>query len=57
MKVDKATGKPLAGATLVVKDNEGKVIEEFVTTEEPHTITGLKDGEYTVEEIAAPEGY
>lgn len=57
LKVDKATGKPLAGATLVVKDNEGKVIEEFVTTEEPHTITGLKDGEYTVEEIAAPEGY
>lgn len=57
LKVDKATGKPLAGATLVVKDSEGKVIEEFVTTEEPHTITGLTDGEYTVEEIAAPEGY
>lgn len=57
LKVDKATGKPLAGATLVVKDSEGKVIEEFVTTEEPHTITGLTDGEYTVEEIEAPEGY
>ena len=57
LKVDAATGNPLAGATLVVKDSEGKVVEEFVTTEEPHTITGLKDGEYTVEEIAAPEGY
>ena len=57
LKVDAATGNPLAGATLVVKDSEGNVIEEFVTTEEPHTITGLKDGEYTVEEIAAPEGY
>ena len=57
LKVDAATGNPLAGATLVVKDSEGNVIEEFVTTEEPHTITGLKDGEYTVEEIKAPEGY
>ena len=57
LKVDAATGNPLAGATLVVKDSEGNVIEEFVTTEEPHTITGLKDGEYTVEETKAPEGY
>ncbi len=57
LKVDAETGNPLAGATLVVKDSEGNVIEEFVTTEEPHTITDLKDGEYTVEEIAAPEGY
>ena len=57
LKVDAKTGNPLKGATLVVKDSEGNVIEEFVTTEEPHTITDLKDGEYTVEEIAAPEGY
>ena len=57
LKVDAATGKPLSGATLVVKDSEGNVVEEFVTTEEPHTITGLKDGTYTVEEIKAPEGY
>ena len=57
LKVDAATGNPLAGATLVVKDSNGKVVEEFVTTEEPHTITGLKDGEYTVEETKAPEGY
>ena len=41
----------------VVKDSTGKVIEEFVTTEEQHTITNLKDGEYTVEEIKAPSGY
>ncbi len=57
LKIDAATGNPLAGATLVVKDSEGNVVEEFVTTTEPHTITGLKDGEYTVEEIKAPEGY
>ena len=57
LKVDAATGKPLKGATLVVKDSEGNVIEEFVTTEEQHTIRGLKDGTYTVEELKAPEGY
>ncbi len=57
LKVDAATGKPLSGATLVVKDSEGNVVEEFVTREEPHTIIGLKDGTYTVEEIKAPEGY
>ena len=57
LKVDKETGNPLSGATLVVKDSTGKVIEQFVTTAEPHTITGLKDGEYTVEEVEAPEGY
>ncbi len=57
LKVDAATGNPLSGATLVVKDSDGNVVEEFVTTTEPHTITGLEDGEYTVEEVEAPEGY
>ncbi len=57
LKVDAATGNPIAGATLVVKDSDGNIIEEFVTTTEPHTITGLKDGEYTVEETKAPAGY
>ncbi len=57
IKIDAKTGNPLKGATLVVKDSTGKIIEEFVTTEEAHTITDLKDGEYTVEETAAPEGY
>ena len=57
LKVDAKTGDPLKGATLVVKNSDGEVIEEFVTTEEAHTITGLKDGKYTVEETKAPEGY
>lgn len=57
LKVDAKTGNPLSGATLVVKDSTGKVIEEFITTEEAHIITDLADGTYTVEEKAAPEGY
>lgn len=57
LKIDAATGKPLAGATLVVKDSDSNIVEKFVTTEEQHTIVGLKDGTYTVEELEAPEGY
>ena len=57
LKIDAKTGEPLSGATLVVKNSEGKVIEEFVTTNEAHTIIGLENGEYTVEETKAPAGY
>ena len=57
LKVDATTGKPLAGAVLVVKDNNGDVVAEFTTTEDPYTITDLKDGTYTVEELSAPDGY
>ena len=57
LKIDKETGKPLAGATLVVKDSSGKEIYHFVTTEDPYVIEDLEDGVYTVEEIEAPDGY
>ena len=57
LKVDATTGKPLAGAVLVVKDSNGEVVAEFTTTEDPYTITDLEDGTYTVEEISAPDGY
>ncbi len=57
IKIDSVTKNPVAGATLVVKDSSGKVIEEFVTTTEPHKLTGLEDGTYTVEETKAPTGY
>lgn len=57
LKIDKSTGKPLAGATLVVKDSSGKELYNFVTTEEPYVIKDLDDGVYIVEEISAPDGY
>ena len=57
IKIDSVTKDPVAGATLVVKDSTGKVIDEFVTTTEPHKLTGLEDGTYTVEETKAPTGY
>ena len=56
-KVDQATNLPLAGATLVIKDSTGKEVDKFVTTENAHILTDLPYGTYTVEEVAAPEGY
>ena len=42
VKIDKATGQPLAGAHLVVKNEQGEVIADFVSTEQPYTIKDLK---------------
>jgi uncharacterized surface anchored protein len=56
-KQDATTGKELPGATLVLKDYEGNVIDTWVSTNETHVIEGLKAGIYTLTETAAPEGY
>ncbi|MGN0622880.1 MAG: Cna B-type domain-containing protein, partial [Oscillospiraceae bacterium] len=56
-KVDAATGGELPGATLQVKDAQGNLIEEWVSTETPHLVVGLEDGTYTLTEITAPKGY
>ena len=57
IKIDSATKKPLAGATIVLKDSQGKVVTSWVSTTNAHTIQNLKDGKYTLEETAAPKGY
>lgn len=56
-KIDSATGKPLAGAVLVVVDENGEEVARFTSTNKSYTIKDLKDGTYTVEEVEAPEGY
>ena len=57
-KIDSATKNGLANATLVVKDDAGNVIDEWVTTTEAHTITGLDATKtYYLSEKSAPEGY
>lgn len=57
IKKDSATGTALAGATLVLKDSDGKIIDTWVTTTKAHTIEDLEPGVYTVTETKAPEGY
>lgn len=56
-KIDASTGKPLAGAVLVLKDANQNIIERFVTTAEPKVFLNLANGTYTLEEDEAPAGY
>ena len=57
-KQDITTNKELPGATLVVKDKDGNVIDEWVSTSEPHIIKNLTVGKtYTLSETIAPDGY
>ena len=57
-KVDSKTGKGLAGATLRVTDASGKVIDEWVSDGNPHTIERLIAGHtYTLTEVKVPDGY
>ena len=56
-KQDIATKEELPGATLVVKDKDGNIVEEWVSTTTPHYIEGLEPGEYTLTETIAPDGY
>ena len=57
IKKDSVTGKALAGATLVVKDANGKVVDTWVSTTSAHVIDELEPGLYTLEETKAPKGY
>ena len=56
-KQDVTNSKELPGAKLRVEDKDGKLIEEWISTNEPHMIEKLKVGEYTLTEITAPNGY
>lgn len=58
-KQDITTGEELPGATIQIVDKDGNVVEEWVSTTEPHFIEAeLIAGEkYTLHETAAPDGY
>lgn len=56
-KTDITGEKEIAGANLVVKDSNGNVVDEWVSTTTPHTIKALAPGKYTLIETAAPTGY
>lgn len=56
-KVD-AEGKNLPGAKMQILDQNGKVVEEFITTKETYIAKNLKElEEYILREVEAPEGY
>ena len=58
-KRDITTDEELPGAKLIILDENGNVVEEWVSTNEPHIVEGklIAGKEYTLREIAAPDGY
>src|SRR5699024_10345920 len=51
--------KEVEGATLQVINEDGEVVEEWVSVAEPHVIYALAPGNYTLHEESAPteDGY
>ena len=56
-KVDITTNEELPGAELVIKDKDGKKIDRWISTNEPHYVEKMPAGDYTLTEITAPNGY
>ena len=56
-KQDMANSKELEGAKLVIKNKDGKTVEEWTSGKEARVIKTLEPGDYTLEEISAPSGY
>ena len=57
-KTDLTTGEEIEGAELEVIDEEGNVVDKWVSGKEPHKVTGLEEGKtYTLTEKTAPYGY
>ena len=56
LKVDE-NGNPLVGATLQILTKDGKVVEEWISKDTAHIVTGLAHGEYIFHEVSAPSGY
>ena len=57
-KRDLTNDEELPGTTLAIKDTDGNTVTTWVSTDEPHRVTGLHFGEaYTLTEIRAADGY
>lgn len=58
-KKDVTTDDELPGATLQIIDENGNIVEEWVSTSEPHFVEGklISGKTYTLREITAPDGY
>lgn len=56
-KIDCDTGRPLAGASFELIDEEGVAVCSWISEDEPYQITALPAGTYTLRELSAPAGY
>ena len=57
-KKDEVSEEVVVGAHLQLIGQDGKIIEEWDTTKDPHVLIGLPTGvEFTIKETVAPDGY
>lgn len=56
-KKSMTTLEELPGAHLKVENENGEIIDSWVSGTEPHVLTGITDGTYTLTETTAPDGY
>lgn len=56
-KQDITNSQELEGASLTIRDQEGNVVESWISGKEPHLIYALPAGTYTLTEVTAPKGY
>lgn len=57
INVDANTGNPIVGSRLVLTDEAGNIVDEWITTENKHYVYNLKVGKYTLTQTEVPEGY
>lgn len=56
-KQDITNNRELPGAHLTLKTKDGKVVDEWTSTDKPHYMEKLPAGDYILSEITAPSGY
>lgn len=56
-KKDFTTEEEVVGAKIQIKDSDGNVVHEWVSSSEPHYIEKLPVGKYILIETVYPEGY
>ena len=57
INIDANTGNPIVGSRLVLTDEAGNTVDEWITTENKHYVYNLKVGKYTLTQTEVPEGY
>ena len=56
-KTDVTGDKELEGAKLSIIDSDGKTVESWTSTIEPHIVEKIPAGKYTLREVTSPYGY
>ena len=55
--LDKDTSDYLEGAKLILKDQDGDIVKEWISTNKSYTVKNLINGEYTLIQDSAIENY